>query len=252
MFWKECRSWYFFYKLVYYWTKFYDENITFSFLHSYLMWKLEMYIRKKWSKELPNLNIVFDKYKKGDSFFCPRRFLDEFDTGKYFELLKDWKEKCKIYQLREKPHLKFWPYRHKKILGKANTIRRSVIFLCFNFLEPLSYCRYFILQVVKIFFEKMVCFNAKFGYLILNCQETISWLLDKRRENQGNCGCCQKAGCYVCNRFNYIKTELQKRMLFLKKRPVNQFCGKYMIILINKQINMTRIFIDFKSILKEP
>ena len=102
-------------------------------------------------------------------------------------------------------------------MGKANTIRRSVIFLCFNFLEPLSYCRYFILQVVKIFFEKMVCFNAKFGYLILNCQETISWLLDKRRENQGNCGCCQKAGCYVCNRFNYIKTELQKNAFFEKQ-----------------------------------
>ena len=90
-----------------YWTNFYDENQKFSFLHSYLMWKLEMHIRNKWSKELPNVNIVFDKYKKVDSFFDPRRFLDEFDTGKYFELLKDWKEKCKIYQLREEPHLKF-------------------------------------------------------------------------------------------------------------------------------------------------
>ena len=97
----------------------------------------------------------------------------------------------------------------------------------------------------------MVTFNAKFGYLILIRQEILSWVLDKRRENQENCSCCQKAGCYVCNKFNYIKTELQKRMLFLKKRPVNQFCGKYMIILINNQINMTRIFIDFKSILKE-
>ena len=63
----------------------------------------------------------------------------------------------------------------------------------------------------------MVCFNAKFGFLILNCQETISWLLDKKRENQGNFGCCQKAGCYVCNRFNYIKTELQKNAFFEKQ-----------------------------------
>ena len=87
------------------------------------MCKFEMYIRKKWSKDLPNLNIAFDKYKEGDSFFDPRRFLDEFDTEKYFELLKDWKEKCEIYHLREKPHLKFGPYRHRKILGKAKTIR---------------------------------------------------------------------------------------------------------------------------------
>ena len=48
-----------------------------------------MYIRKKWSKDLPNVNILFDKYKEGDSFFDPRRVLDEFDTEEYFELLKD-------------------------------------------------------------------------------------------------------------------------------------------------------------------
>ena len=69
-----------------------------------------MYICKRWSKDLSNVNIVFDKYKEGDSFFDPRRFLDEFDTEKYFELLQDWKEKCKIYHLREKSHLKFGPY----------------------------------------------------------------------------------------------------------------------------------------------
>ena len=69
------------------------------------MWKLEMYIRKKCSKDLPNVNIVFDKCKEGDSFFDPRRFLGEFDTEKYFELLKDWKEKCEIYQLREKDNI---------------------------------------------------------------------------------------------------------------------------------------------------
>ena len=61
-------------------------------------------------------------------------------------------------------------------------------------------------------------FNAKFGYLILNHQEVISWFLDKRRENQENCGRCQKAGCYVCNRFNYIKTKLQKKNAFFEKQ----------------------------------
>ena len=106
-----------------YWTNFHDKNKKSYFWHSHLMWKLEMCIRKKWSKDLPNMNIVFDKYKKGDSFFDPRRFLDEFNTEKYFERLKDWKEKCEIYHLREKRHLKFGPYRHRKILGKAKTIR---------------------------------------------------------------------------------------------------------------------------------
>ena len=80
----------------------------------------------------------------------------------------------------------------------------------------------------------MVSLNAKFGYLILNRHEIISWLLDKRGENQENCGHCQKVGCYVCNKFNYIKTELQKNAFFLKYEigHVNQFCDKYMIILI--------------------
>ena len=82
-----------------------------------------MYMRKMWSKDLPNVNIVFDKYKEVDSFFDPHRFLDEFDTEKYFELLKDQKEKCEIYHLRGKPHLKFGPYRRKRILGKAKTVK---------------------------------------------------------------------------------------------------------------------------------
>ena len=47
------------------------------------------------------MNIVFNKYKEGNSFFDPCRFLDEFDTEKYFELLKDWKEEFEIYHLRD-------------------------------------------------------------------------------------------------------------------------------------------------------
>ena len=84
-----------------YWTNFHDENKKIYFWHSHLMWKLEMYIRQKWSKDLANVNIVFNKYKEGNSFFDPCRFLDEFDTEKYFELLKDWKEKFEIYHLRD-------------------------------------------------------------------------------------------------------------------------------------------------------
>ena len=92
-----------------------------------------MYVRKMRSKDLPNVNIVFDKYKEGDSFFDPRRFLDEFDTEKHFELIKDQKEKCKIYHLRQKPHLKFGPYRHTKNIGKSKDNQRISYFSIFYF-----------------------------------------------------------------------------------------------------------------------
>ena len=54
-----------------YWTNFHDEKKKKCFWHSHLIWKLEMYIRKKWSKDSPNVNIVFHKYKEVDSFFDP-------------------------------------------------------------------------------------------------------------------------------------------------------------------------------------
>ena len=76
-----------------YWTNFHNENKKIYFCHSHLMWKLEMYIRQKWSNDLPNVNIEFNKYKEGKSCFGPCRFLDEFNTEKYFELLKYSKEK---------------------------------------------------------------------------------------------------------------------------------------------------------------
>ena len=97
----------------------------------------------------------------------------------------------------------------------------------------------------------MVSFNAKFGYIIFNRPEIISWLLDKRTENQENCGRCQKAGCYVCNRFNYVKTELQKNAFFEKqdwpRQPVlwqihdnfNKEPNKY-----DKNIYRFRIYIE--------
>ena len=47
-----------------------------------------MKIRRKWSSDLPKVNTVFEKYKEKDEFFNPRRFLEEFDAEKYFELLK--------------------------------------------------------------------------------------------------------------------------------------------------------------------
>ena len=78
-----------------------------------------MNIRRKWSKDLPKVNIIFKKYKEeGEEFFDLTRFLIEFDCGKYFEHLKDWKVKNEKKYLKENPYLNFSPHRHKKILRK--------------------------------------------------------------------------------------------------------------------------------------
>ena len=62
---------------------------------------LEINLRRKWTKDLPNLNIVLEKYTEGDEFFNPIQFLEKLDNEKYLELLVDWKRKMKktIYKL---------------------------------------------------------------------------------------------------------------------------------------------------------
>ena len=62
----------------------------------------------------------------------------------------------------------------------------------------------------------MVSFSkSKHGdYLILNRQEIMAWFLDKRKENQNYCGCCKKRKFFVCQRFDYIKKELQGNAYF--------------------------------------
>lgn len=76
-----------------YWAEFHNPSKRFLWWHTHLMWKLEMNIRQKWSKSLPNVNIVFEKYRQEDKSFHPRRYKDKFDCEKYFELLIDWKIK---------------------------------------------------------------------------------------------------------------------------------------------------------------
>ena len=95
-----------------YWTEFRNRRKKFLFWHSHIMWKLEMNIRRKWSKDLPKVNIIFKKYKEeGEEFFDPTRFLEEFDCEKYFELLKGWKIKSEESYLNEHPYLLFSPRR---------------------------------------------------------------------------------------------------------------------------------------------
>ena len=77
-----------------YWTEFRNPQNKFLFWHSHIMWKLEMDIKRKWSPELPKVNIVLKKYKEErEECLDPTRFLEEFNCEKYFELLKDWKIK---------------------------------------------------------------------------------------------------------------------------------------------------------------
>ena len=71
-----------------YWTRFHDPNKRCFWWYPHALWRLEMNIRRKWSSDLPKVNTVFEKYKEKDEFFNSRRFLEEFDAEKYFELLK--------------------------------------------------------------------------------------------------------------------------------------------------------------------
>ena len=108
-----------------YWTEFRNPQKRYLIWHSHIR-KLEMNIRRKCSKDLPKVNIIFKKYKEeGEECFDPTRFLIEFDCDKYFELLKDWKSKNEKKYLEENPYLNFSPHRHKKILGKPRPAIRG-------------------------------------------------------------------------------------------------------------------------------
>ena len=84
-----------------------------------------MNIRKKWSNNLPKVNIIFKRYEEQDEFFDPQLFLEEFDAEKYFELLKKWKIQNEKKFLEENPYLTISPRRHKKILAKPRTTVRG-------------------------------------------------------------------------------------------------------------------------------
>ena len=84
--------------------------------YGHKIWKLEMSIRRKWSKDLPLVNIIIKKFKEKDEIFNPEKFLEEFDQEKYFELLKAWKADVEKSYLDKNLHLRFSPVRHKKCL----------------------------------------------------------------------------------------------------------------------------------------
>ena len=68
-------------------------------LHQQILWRildfdcsnvttLENNIRKKWSKDLPHVNIVLEKFEDADEFFNMIQFLEKFDNENYFGLLE--------------------------------------------------------------------------------------------------------------------------------------------------------------------
>ena len=66
-----------------------------------------------------------------DEFFDPSRFLEEFDSEKYFELLNAWKVVVEESYLKDYPYLRFSTIRHKKSLMKP---RPCIIgYFCCNF-----------------------------------------------------------------------------------------------------------------------
>ena len=57
-----------------FWTSYYDRNKSLFHWYGHKIWKLEMSIRRKWSKDLPLVNITIKKFKEKDKFFNPERF----------------------------------------------------------------------------------------------------------------------------------------------------------------------------------
>ena len=116
-----------------FWTSYHDpcKIIPFSWYCPKIR-KLENNIRRKWkSKDLPNVNIILQKYGEKDDFLNPERFLEEFDQEKYFELLKTRKKDEEESYLNQHPHLRFNPKRHEKCLMRATRSSLKYDFLIF-------------------------------------------------------------------------------------------------------------------------
>ena len=59
--------------------------------------------------------------------------------------------------------------------------------------------------------QQKVC-PVRGEYFVMNRQELLGFFLQKRRNNTILCKNCKK--CYNCNRFEYIKEQLEKNAFF--------------------------------------
>ena len=68
--------------------------------------------------------------------------------------------------------------------------------------------------------QQKIC--SKGEYYIMNRQELLGFFLQKKRINTILCGRCQKDDCCNCNRFNYIREQLEKNAFFGKQDWLRQ------------------------------
>ena len=54
-------------------------------------------------------------------------------------------------------------------------------------------------------------------YFVMNRQELLGFFIEKKRINTILCGHCQKDECYNCNKFYYIRNQLEKNPFSEKK-----------------------------------
>ena len=92
-------------KIYDFWMSFHDPNRSIFYWYGQNIWTLEMSIRRKWNSQvLPLVNIILKQYKEKDEFFNLKKYLEEADQEKYFELLKAWKVDVEKRYLDENPH----------------------------------------------------------------------------------------------------------------------------------------------------
>ena len=96
-----------------YWSNSYNPNRQYFWWLEILMPKLERKIRRKWTTDLPYVNILLEGIRDKDQNVNLLIFSE--DSESYFLSIIKWKEK--------KEGCYFKPTRHKKILGTAKPIR---------------------------------------------------------------------------------------------------------------------------------
>ena len=67
--------------------------------------------------------------------------------------------------------------------------------------------------------QQKVC-PVRGEYFVMNRQELLGFFLQKRRNNTILCKNCKK--CYNCNRFEYIKEQLEKNAFFERQLDPKQ------------------------------
>lgn len=95
---------------------FHDPNKRSFWWYPEILGKLERNIRRKWVKDLPNVNIILEKIKRSDDSVKPINLFQTKDSKQYFEL------SIRIKDVLETNHERrhFKPRRHRKILGKGH------------------------------------------------------------------------------------------------------------------------------------